>query len=91
MKKFIPYILGYCLISYFFNYFTYSKSFPDDVVGLLIQSFIFFLVVAIIPSLIYIFSKSLKAFKISYWVIFAIILILTKGAHYMATNPPSTL
>ncbi len=90
MKKIIPYILGYSLLAILFNYYSNSKSFPDDLFVLMLEFLAAFLYMAILPSLIYIFSKSFKAFKISYWVIFVIFSILTKGAHFMANyNPPN--
>ena len=84
MKKIIPYILGYVILAILYNYYSNFKSFPENLFDLIFQFLASFLVMAIMPSLIYIVSKSFKAFKISYWVIFVIFSIFTKSLHFMA-------
>ena len=87
MKKLLPYIIGYFGLVYIFTYYTYGQSFSGDQSGILIQTIATFITMLILPLSIYLFSKSFKAFKISFWVIFIIISFLTKGAHWASTNP----
>ena len=85
MKKFIPYLLSYYILSFAFNHSSLIEKVPNDNLQLIIVSTLWFILFLIIPLLIYLFSKSFKAFKISFWIIFVIFCVLTFG-NYWAKN-----